>query len=465
MTTGAAAAIDVDPFRRWAADHGVPLGLRTLVIEPGASRRTAEVVAGLVSHGDAEVVVLVDTVPYGPPAGQLKPALLEQLRAAGRAVRCLEVPTGHGAVHADEPTLDAVAAAARGAGVLVTVGSGTLADIGKVTAQRLAVAHVVVQTAASVNGFSDDQSVLLVSGAKRTTPSRWPDALLVDLDVLAAAPARLNRAGLGDLLSMFTAPADWLLASTVGLGRPYEDGLVGLVRPHGADLLGGAAAIGRNDPEGLGRLATLLTASGLTMGLARSTAPSSGAEHVVSHLLEMSAIARGGPFALHGEQVGVCAVVAAAVWARVRAAAPDALPRLRLPDPDRARARVFAAFGRLGAATAAECWSAYARKLRHLQADPAALAGLAERWPRLRQQLDAVLVPPHRLLEALRAAGAPTRLTDLAGVDADTARWAVANGHRMRDRFVVTDLAELMGLWGDDQVDGMLDELALLGGP
>ena len=40
---------------------------------------------------------------------------------------------------------------------------------------------MVVQTAASVNAFSDDMAVLLKAGAKRTVPSRWPDALLVDL--------------------------------------------------------------------------------------------------------------------------------------------------------------------------------------------------------------------------------------------------------------------------------------------
>lgn len=449
MTAGAVAALDLEPFRRWAAARGVPLGLRTLLIEPGASRRTAEIAAGLRRAGDT--VVLLDAVPYGP--GELKPALLDQLRVAG-PVRRVEVPGP--AVHADEPTLDAATAAARGAGLLVTVGSGTLADIGKVAAQRLDLPHVVVQTAASVNGFSDDQSVLLLAGAKRTTPSRWADALLVDVDVLAAAPARLNRAGLGDLLSMFTAPADWLLAAAVGFGQPYEAGLVELVRPHGERLLDGAGAIGRNDPEELDRLARLLTASGLTMGLARSTAPSSGAEHVVSHLLEMDAAARGTVHGLHGEQVGVAAVVAAAVWARVRAAAPTRLPRLRLPDPERARERVFAAFGRLGPATAAECWAAYERKLRHLHADPGALDRLAAAWPDLQHRLDAVLLPAHRLVDALRRAGAPTRLTDLAGVDADTAHWAVAHGHRMRDRFVVTDLAELMGLWGDADVAEVL---------
>ena len=101
--------------------------------------------------------------------------------------------------------------------MLISVGSGTVADIGKAVSRRCRqLPHVVVQTAASVNGFADDQSVLLVDGVKRTTATRWPDRLVIDTDVLSLAPPSLNRAGLGDLMATFTAPADWLLASFVG---------------------------------------------------------------------------------------------------------------------------------------------------------------------------------------------------------------------------------------------------------
>ena len=82
-----------------------------------------------------------------------------------------------------------------------------MCDIGKDTTHRAGdVPLVVVQTAVSVNAFSDDMSVLVRDGVKRTTPSRWPDALVIDLDVIADAPPAMNRAGFGELASMFTAP-------------------------------------------------------------------------------------------------------------------------------------------------------------------------------------------------------------------------------------------------------------------
>ena len=93
-------------------------------------------------------------------------------------------------MHADAETLAAAVAAVGAADLLVTVGSGTLTDIGKYASSKLdGLPHIVVQTAASVNGFADDQSVLVIEGVKRTTPTRWPDRLIIDTDVISRAPA------------------------------------------------------------------------------------------------------------------------------------------------------------------------------------------------------------------------------------------------------------------------------------
>ena len=53
------------------------------------------------------------------------------------------------------------------------------------------------------------------------------------------------------------------------------------------------------------------------MGVAGTTAPCSGMEHTVSHLIEMAAMQAGHEPALHGAQVGASSVVAALLWRRV----------------------------------------------------------------------------------------------------------------------------------------------------
>jgi glycerol-1-phosphate dehydrogenase [NAD(P)+] len=165
--------------------------------------------------------------------------------------------------------------------------------------------------------------------------------------VLAGAPPAMNLAGFGDLISMWTAPADWYLASAVGMDDSYHEAPVALVRGQGRELLEGAVGLRENDPEALGRLARVLTLSGFTLGIAGETAPLSGTEHLVSHLVDMSAEQSGRPFALHGAQVAAAAIPVAAAWEDFLAAFdPSRLDPERLfpgePEMERAVRRAFA---------------------------------------------------------------------------------------------------------------------------
>jgi len=109
-----------------------------------------------------------------------------------------------------------------------------------------------------------------------------------------------------------------------------------------------------------------------------------------------------------------------------------------------------------------ECWRAYSRKLACWHEARPELATLWERWPAFDEQLEGMLASPERLVEALRAARAPVRLSQL-GIRDSTARWALAHGHLMRDRFTVADLAYFMGIWDAPDVDGLLIGAARLG--
>jgi Iron-containing alcohol dehydrogenase len=330
------------------------------------------------------------------------------------------------------------------------------------------------------------------------------------------------------MMAMFTANADWYLATAVhgqvppgpapgdGPSRPpgdppYHPAVAELVRPRGPQLLalapglgpaaghgdtqdadrssapapvrptpgagrggtpaptspavgrGGVQAPARADPGSLTELAGLLTLSGIAMGVAGSTAPASGMEHAISHLLEMAATARGEPASFHGTQVGVASVVAVRTWAHVlHRVADGGLERpARLPDPDAVRDRIGRAFAAIdpSGAMAAECLTGYATKLRRLGsgADPGdPLAALRASWPAHHDVLDRLLIEPAMLAGALRAAGLPTRFRDLP-VDGETARWAVANCALQRQRFGVADLAMLLGEWEDADVDEVLD--------
>ncbi len=410
------------------------------------------------------VLILADAVPMYRDGVDLKRHVLELL--APLDARLVIIGDADHEVHADPDTVALASTALTGAGCVVAVGSGNVCDIGKkATEGQPPIPYVVVQTACSVNAFSDDMAVLLLHGAKRTLPSRWPDALVIDLGVIADAPAPLNRAGVGELSSMFTAPADWRLADLVGLDGGYDEVLVNCFREDGERLEQVAAGVNAADHEALGWLCERMTRSGLALGVAGRTAPISGAEHAISHLLDMAAIRTGVPTGLHGAQVGVASVVVAALWEDLLSDFDAKRALDTPPTPGAARGRIegtFAAFDTSGE-TAAECWRLYQRKLAAWTAGVDQRQAFADDWAVHRQTLATGLLSPERIAAGLRAAGAPVTFRDL-GADPATARWAVSAAHLLRDRFGILDLVDLTGRWTDDDVDRVLARAAVAGG-
>jgi glycerol-1-phosphate dehydrogenase [NAD(P)+] len=453
-----------------------PLGLGLLADKAGAVDLLPQIVADLCPPG-SPVVALAAATHIQMQGRDLRQVVQEGLGERFPLRWCIVGPAD-GDVHADEATVAAAAAVASDAACVLTVGSGTITDIGKAAAHAGA-RLVCVQTATSVNGYADPFSVLLRDGVKRTTPTRWPDALLIDPAVLMSAPPDLNRSGLGDEVAMYTASADWYLAGVLGeeaAGQAaaghgedpaWHPAIAWLTRSQGDGLADLARRLGTED--GLAELGRILTLSGIAMGVAGSTAPASGMEHAVSHLLEMAADARGEPGSLHGTQVGVSSILAAATWQHVRdRIAGHGLDRpVYLPDPDQARDRIERAFAWLdpSGAMAAECFAGYAVKLRRLAAHADPLARLRDNWPRHEAALGDLLTGPGGIRASLVAAGLPVTFAQLAHpVSAATARWATAACALQRQRVGVADLAMLLGAWDDDDIDQVLAAAGVLTG-
>lgn len=447
------------------AERLLPLGLGRVIAGPDALAQLPAAVEDALGEGEGTVALLVDATPMRRGGTDLKPSV-RALLAGGREVREVVAGPADGRAHADEETLAAVRAATEGAAAIVAVASGTVADIGKAVAAELDLPLLIVQTAASVNGFADDQSVLLKNGVKRTTPSRWPDVLLLDGAILTDAPDPMNRAGLGDLVSMFTATPDWYLAREVGMDDSFSSTAVALGRDHGEELLELAPALAADDSAAVVRLAEILAVSGISMGVAGATAPSSGMEHTVSHLLEMAAERRGWDTALHGAKVGVTTIVAALTWRHVQRTIAERGMKPLFPEAEEMEQRVHCAFDPLdpSGAMAEECWSDYSVKLERWHANRAAVEDLAANWEEHQPVLERMLIDPGRLVAAMVAAEAPVRFSQLdPAIEPATARWAIANCHLMRNRFTIADLACFSGAWGEEDIDAVLSQAESLG--
>jgi len=440
----------------WAAYAARGIGPNHVLIGSGVRHQLIDQVRNL---RPTRIALLMDASPMRSPEGSLKDWVAEQLAGLAVPLEQVILPAD---TTADEAAVERATAGCASADVVVTVGSGTISDLGKVAAGHRP--HLIVQTAASVNGYADNESVLLRSGVKRTAHSAYAHTLLVDVDIIALAPPELNRSGLGDMISMSTAPADWYLASQLGMDANWSEDAALLARRYGRQLMAASAGIGGGNPADLELLGRLLTLSGISMGMAGQTSPSSGMEHTVSHMLDMWATARHRPHRLHGAQVGVTTLWSSLLWQRVVTALDSGLlPEVRIPSPAEAEPQVRAVFdlmdpsGRSGD----ECWSDYSAKLSRMQSVGFAekVQSLVAAWPSHRQFLtEECLMDPREIAVALTEAGALAQADDLDAGDREPTVWALTNNHLMRNRFNVCDLAFAAGLWNERVARDLIQE-------
>ncbi len=455
------ALVEADPAARLGR-----IEMRRLEIGPHALDMLPTFVADLGLGSD--VVVVTDGVKIMREGKDLKSEVIERL--SGFSTTVVVLGQNGGAVAADESTVAGVESAVREAGCVVSVGGGTITDICK-EATRLNGQNplVVVQTAASVNAFSNNMAVLLRSGVKRTVPSRWPDGLIVDLATLASAPRSMTVAGFGDLLELWTAPADWYLASALTMDETYHPAVVAMIDQQKEPFLAAAKAVGRGDVAGLHQLARMLTLTGFALGVVGSTAPLSGFEHMVSHLIDMAANAEGRPHALHGSQVAVACVTAAAAWDLFLSEFdPSTVDIDRcFPEPASLERQVRSAFDRVDTdgKAGAECWSDFSPMAERWFASRNALTSFLNDWDEHREALRNMTEPPEHVAGALEDVGSAKRFCELdPPVSEEVVRWSLLNSHMVRERFTLPDFLFFLGSWNESSVDRVLLRAASAGG-
>ena len=272
----------------------------------------------------------------------------------------------------------------------------------------------------------------------------------------------MNLAGVGDLSTVPNAVAEWQLAARLGHGPPYTPAVVDDVLAASPVLPALARAARDAEPAGIADLARLLAASGLSMGIVGSTAPASGTEHAVSHLMEMARSRQRRPVAAHGMQVTVATRLAVRVWQLVDSAIRSADAKARVPNETTRRDDVARAFAEFDPQTAEECWKAYSAKRNWLLAHQSAVETLISDWDAFARSL--TLASPEQFDEISHASGLPTRAEDLGvGYDDDLLLWALRNSHLLRERISIVDLADLLGVWSDETAWSIVADAAKAG--
>jgi glycerol-1-phosphate dehydrogenase [NAD(P)+] len=394
-------------------------------------------------YDNLPAVVIADENTFAVAGG----AVHQWLASSNRQVEQPIIFPGRPALYADYENVLALESKLRNVDAIpVVVGSGTLNDITKLAAHRVARPYMVVATAASMDGYTAFGAAITKDGFKQTMSCPAPMAVLADIDILVRAPREMNSTGYGDLLGKITAGADWLIADALEI-EPIDPLAWSLVQDNLRTWTGKPDLVHAGDKQAIAHLFEGLIMSGVAMQISASSRPASGSEHRFSHLWEMQALGHGESAVPHGFKVAVGTIAAAALYERLLARDlteldVDALCRA-WPSRNETEKTVRGSHDipQLAENAVEESLAKYvdAGQLRQR------LILIRERWPQIREKLQAQLMSAEQLAALLEAAGCPT---GPAGIGLDMARLTASYelARTIRRRYTVLDLVAETGV-------------------
>jgi len=194
--------------------------------------------------------------------------------------------------------------------IIVGIGGGRCIDIGKMTANNLKKPFVSIPTSASHDGISSPFVSLRGGKKPYSIKVETPIGIVADLEIISNAPYILIASGCGDLIAKITAIKDWELArdDVNEYFGEYAANLSYISAKMILDISNNITEYKKIDKKITRTIVEGLISSGVAAGIAGSSRPCSGSEHLFSHALEYITSSKCG---LHGERVGIGTIIMA----------------------------------------------------------------------------------------------------------------------------------------------------------
>jgi glycerol-1-phosphate dehydrogenase [NAD(P)+] len=215
----------------------------------------------------------------------------------------------------------AAEAAGHAPGLILSVGGGTINDLGKMVSEDLGVPNWSVATAPAADAYASGTSAVKGEGRHYTLPVRPTEVILADLSVLEQAPETLFLSGCGDLLAKYLSYHDWRLAALLA-GEYFCPVAAELCLESAREAIEAARGLDSDRRGAVRSLTDAIISSGLAMQSLMSSRPASSAEHVVAHFWELAHMAGDPSHDQHGLLVGLACRVLLPAYRRFYAELP-----------------------------------------------------------------------------------------------------------------------------------------------
>ena len=196
--------------------------------------------------------------------------------------------------------------------LVVGIGGGTALDASKyITLTRelpLVLVPTVVSSGAIIHGTCARREGHKTIGPSESWPWIDPERVLVDSDVVLAAPHYLNTAGLGDVLCGYAGIAEWRRSARLGTGPTFGESAAALALQHHRDIITGFPTTLTTEGDlSADSVHFIMTAVQERDARALRHPAAPGSDHTL--WLGMEQVNNKGW--VHGEAVAMCAVVVA----------------------------------------------------------------------------------------------------------------------------------------------------------
>ncbi len=199
---------------------------------------------------------------------------------------------------------------------IIGVGSGVINDIGKILSKLTCNPYIIIATAPSMDGYASATSSMTRDGLKISLPSRSADVIVGDTDILCAAPLKMMKSGLGDMLAKYVSICEWRISALI-TGEYYCEEVAALIRGAVKRCRDHSDGLLRREPAAVQAVFEGLVIGGVAMNYAGLSRPASGVEHYISHVLDMRGVEFGIPVESHGLQCAVGTLIAAKMYEKV----------------------------------------------------------------------------------------------------------------------------------------------------
>ncbi|MFV9568029.1 sn-glycerol-1-phosphate dehydrogenase [Thermoanaerobacter mathranii] len=323
---------------------------------------------------------------------------------------------------------------------LLAVGSGTINDLVRFVSFKVGKPYGIVATAPSMDGYASSVSPLTVKGFKRTYSAIYPEIIIGDIDIISQAPYEMITAGFGDVIGKYTSLADWYISSVI-TGETYSDDIAAIVKESINKCVDASTGILRRDKKSIKELMEALIISGIAMLKFGNSRPASGAEHHLSHYLEMKEILSKNEHHLHGTKVGITSIIISEIYHYIFSFTVDDIKKFMSKklslNRDEFEARIKNAYGAIANEVLSNLNYFYIDEIKRKQRQERIL----EKWGHMRNWVKINVPEAVSIRDLLRRIGAPSKLNEI-GVNEVLLYDMLNNAKEIRKNYTILRLAE-----------------------